>query len=190
MKSSFNQSTKSSSTGGFINFPDVGILASDIDVVGNWYDQQDFTAHMKNGDYFKIKKVRADIGVTAYLEALSTQQFIDIENFTPNKQGYFRKNQAGLIIVPDANDTILGVLADNVSYVEDESTKKKKKMSFKTVSGRSFSAECTKDEFITLFKRARFGENVALWPEKWPHPKPRLSSLGLTSAPKAAIKLK
>jgi hypothetical protein len=112
-------------------------------------------------------------------------------HFTPDKRGYYRKGRSGLIIVPDANNTILAILAENVSIVEDISSKKAKKIQLKTTGkGHEFSAECTKDEFTALYKQAMLGEHVALWPEKWPHPKPRLSSLGLTSAPKAAIKLK
>lgn len=152
---------------GMMVFPNIIVNAKNVDVFGNWNDPEKFRICTKKDESFDVA-VDVITGIKMYNAALNGHN-VEWNNRTTFEGPVVNFLPRGFVIMPDVNDTILGVRMDNVCSVKDSGSAKNPEVSISTRWCSGYTADCTVERLAPAFRRAMQGENVAIWPDQWPY---------------------
>lgn len=190
MINKYNYSARPQHQSGTLILPQGHILvADDIDVLGNWNDLKIVEIFMKSGEQYSVN-INPVLALEMYLTALNGD-VVDHQCFKRSKSGYSQKHHSGLLVMPDQNNSIIAILAENISSLscDREKTDYKNKsgvermaarvdaildgddsdlnIHFETKACKPFSALCPFEMVKDGYIRAMNGENITIWPTKW-----------------------
>jgi hypothetical protein len=176
MKISFDHASQLAKRRGTMIFPNTIIRADEIEVLGNWNKKDVLRLHFKNGNGTDVKKIDIVRCIQMYLASLNGE-ITDYFSFEPNLLGYKQKFHSGFLLFPDLHGSCLGILAENVSTLTNQSTEKKKSIRIKTKTNKIFNAEIGFEDAKAAYKEAIQGQNAVIWHKDWPFEKPILDRI-------------